>query len=34
MQAGTVVGVTDVHPGALADGVQALEYLDVLGVVL
>ena len=34
MQSGDVVGVADVHAGALADGVQAFEYFDVFGGVI
>ena len=33
MQARPIVGVADVHAGALADGVKALEYLDRTAVV-
>ena len=34
VQAGAVIGVADVHPGTLANGLEALEDLDVLFVVL
>jgi hypothetical protein len=28
MQSGTVVGVTDIHPGPFADRVQALQHFN------
>jgi len=30
---GAVIGITDVHTGALAHGIQAFQYLDATGVV-
>lgn len=33
VEAGTVIGIPDVHPGPLAHGVKALEDLDLSGVV-
>ena len=29
----THIGVTDVHPGALADGFEAFEFVDLCGAV-
>jgi hypothetical protein len=34
MEAGSVVGVTDIHARPLAHGIQAFEDLDRLGVIL
>ena len=34
VQPGPVIGITDVHAGALAHGVQALKHLDAGGVVI
>ena len=34
MQAGTVVGIADIHPRALADGIQSFEHLDRFSVVI
>jgi hypothetical protein len=34
MQAGSVRGVADVHPGALAHRLQAFQYLDRIAIVV
>src|SRR5690348_3460214 len=34
MQSGTVIGVTDVHTGPLADGFQAFKDFDAAGIVI
>ena len=34
VQTGPVIGVTDIHAGALADSIQALENFDGIGAVL
>ena len=33
MQARAVIGVADIHAGALAHGIQALQHLDAVGVI-
>jgi hypothetical protein len=34
VQAGAVVGVADIHAGALANGIEAAQHLDRIGIVL
>jgi hypothetical protein len=33
MQAGAIIGITDIHPRALSNGVKPFENLDIFGAI-